>query len=399
MDKKPVSVMWESTIACGLLCKHCKASAKKDPDPRELTTAESKNFIDEIAAFGTPYPILRITGGNALMRDDIFELIEYAKDKGLTVTIAPSTTPHMNRGNITRLKEAGTDVVALSIDGATALAHDSFRGVPGTFDRLVSATEIMNEVDLPFRLLTTVTKFNVRELADILKVAKDLGAAGLYFYMLIPTGRAREEYEITPQEYEDVFNFIYDLMQNPPLTVNAIAGCEPYRRVAVMRRLIERGELSGDVLNHGELYHHLKKKLDEALESITPQGDITPSAFKTRDKAFGKGVFVSHKGHVYPSSFLPLEIGDVRRGKLRDIYNAATMLNDMQDTSKLKGRCGACEFNDVCRGSRSRAYAVTGDYLAEDPSCIYTPGTIGKIADNREVLKELQVTNYSRTTR
>lgn len=397
--KKPVSVMWESTIACGLRCKHCKASAKKSPDPRELTTEEGKNLIEAIAAFGAPYPILRITGGNALMRRDIFELIGHAKDIGITATIAPSTTPHMNRKNIKKLKEVGTDVVALSIDGPTAESHDSFRGVPGTFDRLVSATEIMKEVDLPFRLLTTVTKFNVRELPDILKVAKNLGALGFYFYMLIPTGRARGEYEIAKEEYEDVFNFIYDLMQNPPLTVNAIAGCEPYRRVAVTRRLIENGVLDKDVINHGELYHHLKEKLDEVLESLAPASEVTPSAYKTRDKSFGKGIFVSHTGAVYPSSFLPMEIGDVRASELGDIYNSSVELSEMQDTAKLKGRCGACEFNDICRGSRSRAYAVTADYLAEDPSCIYKPGTIGKIADNRAVLEELRVTNYSRTTK
>jgi radical SAM protein len=397
MNKKPVSVMWESTIACGLACKHCKASAKKTPDPDELTTEESKNLIDQIAAFGRPYPILRITGGNALMRSDIFDLIEYAKDRGLTVTIAPSTTPHTNKKNITKLKDAGTDVVAMSVDGPSAESHDSFRGVPGTFDRLVRATEIMNEVDLPFRLLTTVTKFNVRELPDILLLSKKLGAAGFYFYMLIPTGRAREEHEITPSEYEDVFNFIYDLMQNPPLTVNAIAGCEPYRRVAVTRRLVEKGELSEEVLNLGELYFYLKEKLDNVLASVPPTGNVAPSAYKTRDKSFGKGIFVSHNGAVYPSSFLPMEIGDVRVSELGDIYAGSTELKEMQDAEKLKGRCGACEFNDICRGSRSRAYAVTGDYLAEDPSCIYRPGTIGKIADNRAVLEELRVTNYSRT--
>jgi radical SAM protein len=397
--KKPVSVMWESTIACGLACKHCKASAKKIPDPDELTTDEGKNLIDQMVAFGKPYPLLRITGGNALMREDIFDLIEYAKNSGITVTIAPSTTPHMNRENIKKIKDAGTDVVAMSIDGPTAESHDSFRGVSGTFDRLVRATEIMNEVELPFRLLTTVTKFNVRELPGILKVSKRLGAAGLYFYMLIPTGRAKEEYEILPEEYEDVFNFIYDLMKNPPLTVNAIAGFEPYRRVAVTRYLAENGEIEENKLNFGELYYYLKEKLDAVLASIPPEGDITPSAFKTRDKSFGKGVFVSHTGAVYPSSFLPMEIGDVRKGSLNDIYNDSTELTEMQDASKLKGRCGICEFNDVCRGSRSRAYAITGDYLAEDPSCTYQPGTIGKIADNRAVLEELRVTNYSRTTR
>ncbi len=393
---KPVSIMWESTIACGLMCKHCKASARKTRDPDELTTTEGKNLIDQIIAFKKPYPILRITGGNALMRNDIYDLIKYAKDAGMTVTIAPSTTPHLNQKNIIKLKEAGTDVVAMSIDGPTAGAHDSFRGVPGTFDRLVSATKIMNEIQLPFRLLTTVNRFNVRELPDILLLSKKLGAAGFYFYMLIPTGRAKKDYELTPAEYEDVFNFIYDLMQNPPLTVNAIAGSEPYRRVAVMRRLVENGTLRRKVINYGELYYHLKKGLKRVLKSIPPTGDVMSSAYKTRDRAVGKGIFVSYNGLVHPSSFLPIEIGNVKSGALKDIYTGSILLKDMQDAKKLKGRCGICEFNDVCRGSRSRAYALTGDYLSEDPSCIYQPGTVGQIADNKSVLKELQVTNYSR---
>ena len=147
VPQKPVSVMWESTIACGLKCKHCKASARTEPDPAELTTEESFAFIDQIADFGTPLPILRITGGNALLRHDIFDIIEYSKSKGITTTIAPSTTPELNRENIVNLKEAGCDTVAVSIDGKDAAAHDAFRGVPGTFDRLIDATKIMNEVD------------------------------------------------------------------------------------------------------------------------------------------------------------------------------------------------------------------------------------------------------------
>lgn len=397
MGKKPVSIMWESTIACGLKCKHCKASAKMAPEPDELTTDEGRQLIDQIVAFKKPYPILRITGGNALTRTDIFDLIKYARDSGISATIAPSTSPHLNRKNIIRLKEAGTEVVAMSIDGPTAESHDSFRGVPGTFERLVSATKVMNEIGLPFRILTTVSKFNVRDIPKILMLSKKLGAIGFYLYMLIPTGRARAEYEITPHEYEDVFSFIYDLMRSSPITVNAIAGSEPYRRVAVIRRLIEDGRVDEGVLNHGRLYKNLKEGLDSILASEKSAPDNT-ATFKPRDKKFGKGIFVSQNGAVYPTSFLPIEIGSVRTEELKDIYPNSTLLKEMQDAKKLKGRCRVCEFNDICRGSRSRAYAATGDYLAEDPACIYKPGTIGKIADNAAILRELHVTNFSRMT-
>lgn len=397
MNKKPISLMWESTIACGLACKHCKASAKIKPDPDELSTEEGFSLIDQITEFGRPYPILRITGGNALRRGDIFDLVKYAKDEGLAVTIAPSTTPLLNRENIIKLKEAGVDVVAMSIDGSSAKAHDSFRGVAGIFDMLVRATQIMREIKLPFRLLTTVTKFNVRDLPEIFLLAKKLGAIGWYLYMLIPTGRARIEYEISPSEHEDVFNFIYDLMVNPLMTVNAIAGSEPFRRAAVMRRLVEEGELNEEVLKLGELYRYLSTKLESLLESESLAPSKVVSSYKPKDKSvFGKGIFVSKNGTVYPSSFLPIELGNVRRDSLADIYAGAEVLRDMSDPKKLKGRCGICEFNDICRGSRSRAYAVTGDYLAEDPYCAYQPGTVEKKSDNQAILEGLRITNFSR---
>ncbi|MCS4541056.1 MAG: TIGR04053 family radical SAM/SPASM domain-containing protein [Euryarchaeota archaeon] len=394
MNKKPISIMWESTIACGLACKHCKASAKKTPDPDELSTEEAMDLVDQMVEFGKPYPILRITGGNALMRDDIFEIIKCAKGEGLNVTIAPSTTPLLNRENITKLKEAGTDVVAISIDGADAESHDNFRGVKGTFDTMVKATQIMNDVKLPFRLLTTVTKFNVRNLPEIFLLSKRLGAIGWYLYMLIPTGRGKIEHGISPAEFEDVFNFIYDLMKYRVMTINAIAGSEPFRRVAIMRRLVEEGKLNEEVLRLGELYRFLKNKLDNLLSSGSFE-KIEVSA-KKKHNNFGKGIFVSRNGSVYPSSFMPIEIGNVLNDRLAHIYASAEILRDLNNTKKLKGRCGICEFNDVCRGSRSRAYAVTGDYLAEDPYCAYQPGTVGKREGNEAILQELRVTNFSR---
>ncbi|RLG58328.1 MAG: radical SAM/SPASM domain-containing protein [Candidatus Hydrothermarchaeota archaeon] len=397
--QKPVSVMWESTIACGLACKHCKASAKKTRDKDELTTQEGKDFIDQILAFGKPYPILRITGGNALMREDIFELIKYAKDNGMQVTIAPSTTPLLNRENLIKLKEAGVDVVAVSIDGHNAELHDSFRGVKGVFSWLIEATKIMREINLPFRLLTTVTKFNVRYLPEIFILSKKLGAVGWYLYMLIPTGRAREEYGLSPNELEDVFNFVYDLLQLNIMKVNAIAGSEPFRRVAVMRRLVELGELGEEVLNIGELYYYLINKT-KGLLSKEDEGflkDNTPKSLrKTRSrKKFGKGIFVAKNGDVFPSSFLPIKLGNVREESLVKIYNEAKIFKEMQNPENLKGKCKVCEFNNICRGSRSRAYAVTQDYLAEDPGCAYTPGKVGKIADFAKILEELKVTNFA----
>ncbi len=398
MEKKPVSVMWESTIACGLACKHCKASAKPKPDPGELTTQEGFALIDQIAEFKKPFPVLRITGGNALTREDIFELISYSKEQGIPTTIAPSTTPLLNRHNLEKLKQAGVDVVALSIDGKDAETHDSFRGVKGTFDQLIKACRIMREIDLPFRLLTTVTKYNVEQLPEILELAIRLGAKGWYLYMLIPTGRATEELALTPEQYEDVFHFVYDAMMLSPIVVNAIAGSEPYRRVAVLRRMVELGLLDGGVLHQGELYHRLSTKLRELLSDY-PRKEGGGS-YRAKNRVFGKGIFVAHRGEVYPSSFLPVELGNVRNNTLREIYAGAKILEDMHNAEKLKGKCRICEFNDICRGSRSRAYAVTGDYLAEDPYCIHQPGSFPvPEVDKSKILEEIRVTNFSRSVR
>jgi|Deesub1362A_J573_1020465.scaffolds.fasta_scaffold00131_17 radical SAM protein len=392
----PVSIMWESTIACGLACKHCKASAKKNPDRDELTTTEAYRLVDQMVEFGREYPILRITGGNALLRSDIFKIIRYARDLGVRVTIAPSTTPLLHRENLRRLKDSGVEVVAMSIDGPNAELHDSFRGVKGTFNIMVKAVKYMREIKLPFRLMTTVSKFNAKELPEILSLSEKLGAVGWYLYMLIPTGRAKEEYALTPQEYEDVFNFIYDAMKVSNIPINAIAGSEPYRRVAVLRRKIEEGEVDEGIIKHGKLYRYLKKRL---RESYFPTSNARENeAVKHKDKSYGKGIFVSNRGEVFPSSFLPIGIGNVKYGNLVEIYRSSKILKDMQNPEKLKGRCRVCEFNDICRGSRSRAYALTGDYLAEDPYCVYQPGNLEKTWDNRVVLSELRVSNYSRPT-
>ncbi len=393
MQLKPVSVMWECTIACGLRCLHCKASARVERSPRELSFEESLSLIDQMLEFGKPYPVLRITGGNALRREDLFDIIRYATDAGVRVTVAPSTTPLLTRRNIERLQEAGCEVVAMSIDGATKESHDAFRGRAGTFDTLVRATKIMRELGMPFRLLTTVTRMNAHELPEIMALAKRLGAAGWYLYMLIPTGRATKELALSPEEHEDVYNFIYDAMVCSDMTVNAIAGCEPYRRVAVLRYLVERGELEEEVLRQGELYRSLRARLDGDRREV----EVRDAEWHSRHAGFGKGIFVAHTGEVYPSSFMPITLGSVREQSLREVYRSSEVLHRMQSREHLRGRCGACEFSPVCRGSRSRAYAVTGDYLAEDPYCIHVPGSfeVPKV-DMEGILHSLRVTNFSK---
>lgn len=385
--------MWESTIYCQMNCMHCKANAQKERNPKELSTEEAFDLIDQITEFGKPYPILRITGGDALSREDIFDIIKYAKDKGLEVTIAPSSTYNLNEKNLRRLKDLGIDAVALSIDAHEEYLHDSFRGFKGSFRILMNAIKILRELNIPFRLMTTVTKINVNYLPEIFMLAKKLNADGWYLYMLIPIGRANVKYELSGHEIEDVYNFIYDIIELKTLKVDIIAGGEPFRRVFIMRKLMEMGILNDDVIKFGELYYYLKKKLENILkENEFEKMEIV----RKRRKGYGKGIFISNDGKVFPSSFLPIEIGDIRKDRLINIYNNSDLLKKISDPKYLKGKCSYCEFNSICRGCRSRAYAITGDYLAEDPLCIYEPGTISKEIDMRKILDEFGITFYTR---
>ncbi len=391
--KKPISVMWESTIYCQMNCIHCKANAKKERSREELSTEEAFQLIEQIKEFGIPYPILRITGGDALSREDIFDIIKYAKDNGLEVTIAPSSTYNLNEKNLKLLKESGIDAIALSIDGHEEYLHDSFRGFKGSFKILMNAIKIIKELKIPLRLMTTVTKINVNYLPEIFSLAKRLGAEGWYLYLLIPTGRARKELQLNGYEIEDVYNFVYDLIQHNILKVDIIAGGEPFRRVFVTRKLIEMGVIDESKLILGELYNYLKNKLEKILKEIPSE---RVEIHKKQRKGFGKGIFVSHNGKVFPSSFLPIEIGDIRKESLVNIYNNSKILEMMSNPKYIKGKCSHCEFNIICRGSRSRAYAMTGDFLAEDPLCIYEPGSISKEIDMRKILREFGITFYTR---
>ncbi len=391
--KKPISVMWECTIFCQMNCLHCKANAKKERSPMELSTEEAFQLIDQILEFRKPYPILRITGGDALAREDIFDIIKYAKDNDIEVTIAPSSTNNLNRINLEKLKKVGIDAIALSIDGHEAYLHDSFRGYKGSFEILTKAINIINDLGIPLRLMTTVTKINVNYLPEMFVFVNKLNAEGWYLYLLIPVGRASIKYELEPQEIEDVYNFVYDLINLNVMKVDIIAGGEPFRRVFIMRKLIEMGVLKENVIKFGDLYKYLKKKL---LKLVSETNLKKKEIKRVRRKGFGKGIFVAHDGRVYPSSFLPIEIGNIRKARLLDIYNNSEILEKISNPKYLKGKCSLCEFNSICRGCRSRAYAITGDYLAEDPLCIYEPGTISKDINMREFLEKFGITFYTR---
>ncbi|MBI4236183.1 MAG: radical SAM protein [Chloroflexi bacterium] len=330
----PQVIFWEVTWACALRCRHCRAVAQPKRHPDELTTEEGSRLLEEIARFGQPIVIM--TGGDPFMRHDLFELIAHGVGLGLHVTLAPSVTALVTPQNLLRAYEAGVRRLSFSLDGVTAEAHDSFRGVPGSFERTLKSIRMAQEAGIAVQINTCVNRRNVSELGQMAQLLQDTAIVLWDLFFLVPTGRALLEDVVSPEEHEAVFNWLYDYSQASPFPVRSTLG-QHYRRVATQRGGPEAGRRAGS----------------------------------TND---GRGVcFISHLGNIYPSGFLPVTAGNVRRDSLVDVYRGSPLFRALRDPSRLKGKCGVCEFNAVCGGCRARAYAVTGDYLAAEPYCIYQP--------------------------
>lgn len=357
--QRPMLVFWEVTRACLLACAHCRASATPDALPGELGTEEGRRLIDQVAGFGRPYPILVLTGGDCLLRKDTFELVEYANSLGVPVAMSPSVTPMLTDEAIHTMVECGVKAVSLSLDGATAATHDGVRGIPGHFDQTIPAIRALVAAGLKVQINTTVMRANVDELADIAALMAQTGVHIWEVFFLVHVGRGEATGAITPQEHEDVCHFLYDASHYGFIVRTVEAPF--FRRVVVQRR-------EGLPAPDDALY----VRLHEQLVTHLGPGRARSSAHtaSTRD---GKGiVFVAYNGEVYPAGFLPLGLGSVREQPLADIYRENPTLLRIR-SMEFGGRCGVCEYADLCGGSRARAYAATGDPLAEDPACPYVP--------------------------
>ncbi|MFC4062638.1 TIGR04053 family radical SAM/SPASM domain-containing protein [Planomonospora corallina] len=365
----PFIVIWEATRACPLACRHCRAEARPDRDPAELTTAEAAGLMRQITAFGRPAPLFVITGGDPFERPDLYELIAEARALGLSPAVSPSATPALTPRSLARVREAGASVISLSLDGASAAPHDAFRGFGGVFDRTLDAWRAARDAGLKVQVNTTVNRTNLTDLPGIARLVHEYGALLWSVFFLIPTGRGRALTSLTARETEDVLNFLYDVGRTVPVKATE---AHHFRRVALQRHVLaERGADHERALGLGPLYRDLRERaLDTGL--IGAERTRRPPI----DVNAGRGlVFVSHTGEVSPSGFLPLTAGNVREQPLTDIYRTSPLFTALRDTGRLTGRCGACEFRAVCGGSRSRAFAVTGDVLAEEPWCAYEPGS------------------------
>lgn len=345
-DERPALVYWEVTRACDLACRHCRAEAVPQPAPGELDTAEALHLLEAVAGFGQPLPRLVLTGGDPLKRPDLFELIAAARRLGLPVSLTPSVTPNLQAPVIARLAAAGVDSIALSLDGSTAARHDAIRGIPGTFRATLEAARWVRGAGLGLQINTLVAQETVDDLPAIARLLAGFDIARWSCFFLIPVGRGRLLTGLEPARAERVLQWLLDVSRTAPFAVKATEAMH-VRRIAI---------------------HRLRRAgwADEAIAET----DIG-RGFGIND---GRGiVFVSAEGRVYPSGFLPLQVGDVRAEDLVTVYRAAALLRRLRDPAALGGKCGACEFAAVCGGSRARAYAATGDPLAADPLCPYQP--------------------------
>lgn len=369
MDQKPILIFWETTKACGLACKHCRAEAITKPLPNELSHEESIKLIDQIYEFGKPSPILVLSGGDPLMRKDIWDLISYAKDKGITVALSPSVTPLLNDEAIEKILKYNVSSVSISIDSPYREIHDKIRGILGTWDRSVEVVKKISEKGIKVQINTTVMRSTVEGLPDMMDLLiNKLKVKVWEVFYLIPVGRGKFEEDLTKDEWEDVSSFLYEASKYN-ITIRTSEG-PIFRRVAWLYRYLEKNGIDHEkAINHGKLYYELVSRLREKMGE--PNQESKAETHGTRD---GKGIiFVSHDGYVYPSGFLPYPAGNIKNKSIVDIYRNSELFKKLR-SSQLKGKCGICEFKNICGGSRARSFAYSGDPLSEDPSCLYNPG-------------------------
>ena len=349
LNHNPFIVIWEITRSCDLVCKHCRADAFSDADPRQLSTDEGKALLKHVRdEFG---PVLMVlTGGDPLKRADVYELISYGHELGLRMTITPSATPLLTTEVVDKLKAHGVQRMAISIDGKDAETHDAFRGFEGTFDRSCRILEHAQKIGLETQINTSINKANQDQLEDISQLADWYGITLWSVFITVPTGRADAASIMNAGEHERIYRKLADMALDPatPFDIKTTAG-QPFYRV--------------------------KKQFEAKQAKQDTDAGGRPSSLRAAGKINdGKGIaFISHVGDINPSGFLPVYCGNVREDSLAEIYRNHDLFTCLREPRYYDGKCSVCDFNDVCGGSRSRTYALTGDPLASDPTCPYQP--------------------------
>jgi heme b synthase len=340
-------VAWEVTRSCPLACRHCRAAAKHGPYENELTTADCEKVIDAIVAFAKPVVIL--TGGEPMLREDIYHIARYGSDHGLRMVMATCGIL-LKEENCKKLIEAGIQRLSLSLDGASAESHDGMRGVPGSFDAVMAAMRTCKKTGLAFQVNTTVTKRNMDELQQIFDCARTQGAVSFHPFLLVPTGRGKDMASevISGDDYERVLLWFYEHRLEPGMSLKPT--CAPH-------------------------YLRILHENEKAAGSAAPPSGRGPDSM-TKGCLGGQGfVFISHTGDLQICGFLDKQAGNIRDAgfDLKGLWESSPLFLDVRNVSGYRGKCGRCEYRFVCGGCRARAYALTGDYLAEEPSCVYQP--------------------------
>ncbi|QED49340.1 radical SAM/SPASM domain-containing protein [Cytobacillus dafuensis] len=357
-NENPFIVIWETTRACQLKCVHCRAEAQTTPHPDELSHEEGIKLIDQIYEMNNP--MLVFTGGDCMMREDLYKLADYAVKKGMRVSMTPSATPNVTKEKMIMAKEVGLSRWGFSLDGPTPEIHDFFRGTPGSFDLTVEKIKYLNELNMSHQINTVINRYNYDHLEEMAELVKELKAVVWYVFTLVPTGRGQMKDCITPAEHEKVFRWLYQLSKTSPYDIKTTAS-QHYRRVVLQEKVREKA---------------LSKENIRYEDTITKDMAFMVDGLKRAPRGVNDGngfAFVSHTGDVYPSGLLPIKAGNIKETPLKEIYRESKIFKELRDPDNYKGKCGVCEYRFVCGGSRSRSYAVTGDYLESEPFCVYIP--------------------------
>jgi AdoMet-dependent heme synthase len=345
-SQTPMNIYWEMTQACALTCRHCRAEAMPGPNPMQLTFEESLQFLRQIPEFGNPLPQLILTGGDPLERKDLLPLIDEARRLGIGTSITPAATPAFTRDVLVTLKEHGVEGLGLSLDGSTPEKHDSIRGVPGTFERTMNAIRWAQELEMPLQVNTLVAEETAGDIPAIYELLKPYAVSRWSLFFLISVGRGKVLQALSPQEGEKLMGWAFETSRTAPFVI-ATTEAPSYRRV-VLERMRAEGMSTEEIKRTG-VYR----------------------SFEIRD---GHGImFVSNTGEVCPAGFLPVVVGNVQKDRVVDLYRNAPLFRSLHNPKQFEGRCGICEYNALCGGSRSRAFGATSNPLATDPLCDYIP--------------------------
>ncbi len=377
-DQAPMRVYWETTNACDLACRHCRAEARPERDPLELSTDEGRQLFEKLATFGSPLPHLVLTGGDPLKRDDLFDLIASARGLGFGVSVAPSATPLLTQDAVRRLRAAGVDAISLSLDGATAEHHDSIRGIPGTYERTLAAGAAAREAGLPFQVNTLVCEETLADLPAIYDHVVAMGAARWSLFFLVTVGRGSVLQPISQEKAEELLLWVAGLAaQRKPgrggLVITTTEAPQLRRVVAEMKKAANGAEaaVTGGRPEGVGGSRPNNSAMGGPANGAPPGHGSAHHGAGIRD---GNGIlFISNVGDICPSGFLEMPVGNVRKDDIVAVYRDAPLFRELREPDHFGGRCGHCEYRFSCGGSRARAFSASGDPMAEDPLCPHEP--------------------------